>query len=255
MKRPHLTLRSSVRIHDRKAGLTEPSGLSLDPDSGRLWTVSDGHRRLFEMDRKGRVRSVRKLSLKKSDPEGVTALSGGRVAVVCERRSRIAIFDRKTGRCLTAGRLPDMAGAGALPGGLRTGKAGRNGLEGITFNPTSGTFFAIGERSPRVLIEVSQDLDRVISVRRLSAGFGPKSADISGLTWDPRRAAFWILSDTGRRVFLFDPRTGRVRGCRLMRKDKPVRNAEGVALSKDGKTLFVVADAGKKSRLLRYRID
>ena len=41
-------------IYQRDAGLTEPSGLQIDAETGHFWTVSDDTRRLFRIDSTGR---------------------------------------------------------------------------------------------------------------------------------------------------------------------------------------------------------
>jgi uncharacterized protein YjiK len=83
--------------------------------------------------------------------------------------------------------------------------------------------------------------------------------DVSDLTWDAARKAFWILSDEGACVFLFVPETGLATSVSLPGSaDHPQRHAknpEGIALNPDGNQLRVVTDDGKDARLFILSID
>jgi uncharacterized protein YjiK len=95
----------------------------------------------------------------------------------------------------------------------------------LTFDPRKGSFLALVERDPRLLIEIPADLRVLRSLRHLGAdsGIETEGEDISGITWDQHRDTLWIASDTGRRVFLYDPRTGLATGRKLKRKGKPLK--------------------------------
>ena len=256
MKKPRLHLENSRKIRDQNAGLMEPSGLACDARTGRLWTVNDGESRLFELDANGTVLSAIDLHASRGDYEGVAGLPNGHLAMVCEQRSKVVVVDPADGSIVVERRLSEMSGAEDLPSRLLDDEAGNDGLEGITFNPESGTLIALVERNPRLLIEIAADLSAVVFMRKLepSSGIGTDGEDISGLAWDRHRRKLWIVSDTGRRIFLFDPVDGKATSRKLKRKGKSVKGAEGVAVSSDGETLFVVTDAGEKSRLLTYDI-
>lgn len=253
---------SSDKVADRSQDFTEVSGLSLS-DNGGFWTVSDGTARLFSLDEEGKIQKTETL---RAEPglEGVTFdLATGRILTVREDTSEI--LDVAPGGRITRHPILAMEGAGSLAE-IFAERDTNDGLEGITIDPETGTVFVVKERRPRLLIEVSPDLSQVRRVVPLTApaGFVSDRAqddrlDVSGLAWDRQRQGLWITSDTGQALYFFCFATMQARGWPLMResggKTHRVKNAEGVALSLDGQTIFIVTDDGKDSRLLTYRID
>ncbi|MCA0873704.1 SdiA-regulated domain-containing protein [Seohaeicola saemankumensis] len=249
------------RIADPSAGFVEVSGLSLALGDG-FWSVSDDTARVFRLDAKGDVHRKRSLP-GETDLEGVAEdVNGHRVLAVREDTSEILSVSHDG--TISRFALLSMEGAQALAPYFISGD--NNGLEGIAVNPETGAVYVLKERHPRLLIELAPDLTRVLGALHLtpdigfvSSAAGEDQLDVSGLAWDTRRKGFWICSDTGEAVFFLDTSTMTARGWTLMdarkKKLEPVRNAEGVALSADGITLYVVTDDGKKSRLLTYRID
>jgi uncharacterized protein YjiK len=158
-----------------------------------------------------------------------------------------------------------MAGWEAAPRALRDSDP-RDGLEGIAVEAVTGNVFVVKERAPRLLLELTPDLARIRGALPLDAarGFADEETeddrlDVSGLAVDAGRGGLWIVSDTGARAFLLDFGTLQARSWPLLdgdgRKAKRIRNAEGVALSTDGRELSVVTDDGKRSRLYRYAIE
>jgi uncharacterized protein YjiK len=263
-KHEHMMLRfvSSDKIADRSHDFTEVSGLSLS-ENGGFWAVSDGAARLFSLDDAGKVQ--RKDSLRAMPGlEGVAFdASGGRILAVREDTSEI--LDLAQDGRVTRHPILAMQGAGSLAEHFAATDA-NDGLEGITIDPETGTVFVVKEREPRLLIEISPDLTQVLGIVPLtgSAGFVSDGAkddrlDVSGLAWDGPRHGLWITSDTGQAIYFFCFATMKARGWALMReaggKSRRVENAEGVALSLDGQTIFIVTDDGIDSRLLTYRID
>lgn len=253
---------SSDKIADRSQGFTEVSGLSLS-ENGGFWAVSDNTARLFRLDEVGKIQKTESLH---AEPglEGVTFdLATGRILTVREDTSEI--LDVAPDGRTTRHPILAMEGAGSLAE-IFAERDTNDGLEGITIDPETGTVFVVKERRPRLLIEVSPDLSQVRRIVPLTApaGFVSDRAqddrlDVSGLAWDRQRQGLWITSDTGQALYFFCFATMQARGWPLMReaggKTRRVENAEGVALSLDGQTIFIVTDDGKDSRLLTYRID
>ena len=253
---------SSDKVAVRSQDFTEVSGLSLS-DNGGFWAVSDGTARLFSLDEAGKVR---KKEILHAEPglEGVAFdPAGGRILTVREDTSEI--LDVAPDGRITRHPILAMEGAGSLAAHF-TESDPNDGLEGITIDPETGTVFVVKERDPRLLIEVAPDFSQVRRIVPLtaSAGFVSDRApddrlDVSGLAWDGQRQGLWITSDTGQALYFFCFATMQARGWSLMReaggKSRRVVNAEGVALSLDGQTIFIVTDGGKDSRLLTYRIN
>jgi len=170
-----------------------------------------------------------------------------------------------SGELLLDRELSELEGYGEVAG-LFKGYTENKGLEGIAIDPVSGHVYLLKEAKPRLMLELSPDLGRILGHRILndSAGFyGGLDPDgglaVSGIVRDPVRGLSWIVSDRGARVFLLpdgahpavhlpltEIRNGEVRA---------VKNAEGIALDRTGQRLFVISDDGKSSRLFTYRIE
>ena len=123
-----------------------------------------------------------------------------------------------------------------------------------------------------MLIEMSADLQAILhhwildEDRGLTVpGLSQEKLDISGITYDAHRDVFWLTSDKGQSLFVYDYHQHKVTqriplGYRAGKKGKGVgryqriRKAEGVAISPDGVTLTIVSDK-KDSRLYVYAIQ
>lgn len=253
---------SSEKIADRGHGFSEVSGLSLALDGG-FWAISDNTARLFQLDDAGHVQPRSSLDAE-TDLEGVALdVGGGRILAVREDTNEVLAFSN-AGH-LTRHSLLSMSGASGLAPYFSANDT-KDGLEGISVDPETGIVYVLKERRPRLLIAISPDLAQVRQVIALtgSAGFASDKAeddhlDVSGLAWDAGRRGLWITSDTGKALFFFDIDRMQAQGWVLVDEarghPRRVSNAEGVALSSDGQTIFIVTDDGKDSRLLTYRID
>lgn len=69
----------------------ETSGLTYNPATGTLFTVTGKHPLLVELSREGEV--LRRIQLKGfADPEAVEVMEDGRMAIVDERRRQLTTF-------------------------------------------------------------------------------------------------------------------------------------------------------------------
>jgi uncharacterized protein YjiK len=251
-----------TKIADHKAGFTEPSGLAHD-EQGGFWSVSDDAPAIFGLSAGGEVERSRTHAADAKDLEGVAAdPARGRLLAVAEKTAEIVILTLSDGR-VARRPLLGLDGFGDVAGAFN---GADDGLEGIAVHPETGAVFIVKERNPRLLLELTPELDRIRGVLALTAaiGFADDEADddqldVSGLAVDPGRGGLWIVSDTGARAFLLDLKTLTARSWPLFRDDtknaKRIRDAEGVALSDDGTVLSVVTDRGETSRLYRYAIE
>jgi len=263
---PVLRFLGSVPIADRAAGFDEPSGLALLADGRAFLSVSDDSHALYTLAPDGRLADRLKLAKRIDGLEGVALDAvGQRVLMVREEARELVTLDLGDGAKVRRFPLERMAGFAAMaslwPAGEDT-----DGLEGITVVPGADRVVVLKENAPRLMMDLSADLSTIRSAMILSAdlGFldddtGDDRLDVSGIAHDPVRDAFWISSDTGRRVFLFDPAAGRAIGYPLVWLDgdrrREVHNAEGVALSAHGTRLFIVNDDGAESRLFEYAVE
>ncbi|MGG7644805.1 SdiA-regulated domain-containing protein [Rhodovulum sp. YNF3179] len=261
-----LTYIGSYPFHQGKAGLKEPSGLTLDPVSGGFLTVSDDSRHVFRTDDAGKVTGVLPKIDGLSDPEGIALAPGtGRRLILAEEDAAIFAVDAAPPYTVQRRALLEIPGSDMLRDALG-GDPGRLGPEGITVDPVTGTVWVVNERAPRLLVELSPGLDEIRAVTALTSELGFVSRDVadarldvSGLAHDRRRGGIWMSSDTGKCLFFWPRRGGPAHRFDLLWQDgediRRIDNAEGVTLNAAGDRLFVVSDDGKDSRFFVYGID
>ena len=246
---------SHLDLHNPEIGLTEPSGLAVDPDGSGFWLVSDEERTVFRLEANGALASYIGRDNRLRDLEGVAVdAEAGRLLVVSEQTASIISLGIKPPHRMLAVNVAALPAPAELSGLLEDQQ---NGLEGIAVHPDTGAVVLLKEDAPRLLIEINPQLDKVLTVRSLDDVL-PEGQDISGVAVDTARDGLWIVSDKGRSVH-FLPDSGDARdsmaliwrdGSHFRRLDNP----EGVALSPDGESLFVVTDDGRNSRIVQYSI-
>lgn len=265
---PPISLRylGSYPIHDKAAGLTEPSGLAPDAGTDGFWTVSDDTHHLFRLDGKGRVVEVGPKIDALVDPEGIALdTQRGRFLVLSEDHAEILALAQDSPETVERHQLLEMQGADKLARALKD-DLGALSPEGITIDAGTGAVLVVNERAPRLLIRLSPDLDEIVSVAPLSGddgfvvhGVSDHRLDSSGLFHDAARDALWIASDTGKCVFFWARGAGSALRFDLLWRDgdkvRPIHNTEGVALNASGEMLFVVSDDRAGSRLFIYGVE
>ena len=144
------------------------------------------------------------------------------------------------------------------------GGGANKGLEGITFNPDTGTVFVLKEGEPGLLIEISGDLDSIVGAKVLDAANGFMDDDVdgaeidfSGIQYDQTRSLFWIVSDKAKRLFLYDWGQNQVIQSAALGFEKDgefqeIEKAEGVAVDPQSSRLYVVSD--EEARLYVFDI-
>lgn len=250
-----LEYRSHLPLYIPEIGLTEPSGLSIDPEGSGFWIVSDNARTVFRLDKSGDISVFLGQDDRLQDLEGIAVDTANR---------RLLLVSENTGAIISVSlskphRIHDVE-IGALE--QLTGLADafddkENGLEGIALAPENGGILVAKEKKPRLLVEIGSSLERVISVDNLEAVL-PEGEDISGLAFDPVRDGLWILSDIGKSVHFVPTLGSSLMSFKLYWDDgnrkRRLDNPEGVALSPDGRSLFVVTDDDENSLFVQYDI-
>ena len=139
------------------------------------------------------------------------------------------------------------------------------GLEGITWNSNTGTFFVMKEAKPGLLIELCPDLLSIRDHRLLNEANGfidrevaADSIDFSDLCYDGSRDCFWIISDKARKLFMYDWNSNKViQSCKLAYgkggKYEQIEKAEGVVIDPDNHRLYVVSDEEARLYLFDLR--
>lgn len=216
----------------------ETSGLTYNPQTGTLFTVTGKHPLLVELSRDGEI--LRRILLKGfSDPEGVEMMDNGRMAIVDERRRQLTTFTLRDGDLeLNAADFPGFD--------LGFADAGNKGFEGLGWDSRSHSLLLGKERGPLGLFSLpfpGED-GAAGTLQPLMAGnLGLR--DISSLSVDERTGHLLLLSDESRLLLELD-RSGQpvsflsLSGG-LNGLDSSIKQAEGVAMDENG-DIYIVAE-------------
>lgn len=212
---PSLTLIASYAMN-----VSEPSDLTINETGTVLWTVSDRPgRSVYQLTTDGTV--VKTLDFVGEDLEGIVYDPSDQTLWVAEENRREVVHLDLDGNVLSRKLL---------------GLTGENnsGLEGISLDD-SGRMFLLNEKNPGLFIQ----LDSAHSIAAMDTlSF---AGDYSGMTYNPRSAAFWIVSDQSRALYLWSLRAGVVKEYPL-----PFPNAEGVAVDEAAGRIYLVSDSENK---------
>ncbi len=250
------------KIKDKNEGLIEPSGLALSHDGNALWTVSDNTEKVFKLSLDGKLQKSESFEITDRDLEGIALDASGKfLFVVKEAENEIIKINIAEQIEVDRKPLSEMSGYQVIAQYFQNSPPNK-GLEGITWNIDTGSIFVLKEALPGLLIEVSADLTAIQNHILLAESNGffdakvsPNKLDFSGICYDQVRKQFWIVSDKGQKVFLFDHNQNRViesfsLGYHQKSKHKKIKKAEGIALHPNSNHLFVVSD--KEARLYQF---
>lgn len=219
----------------------ETSGLTWNPSTGTLFTVTGQNPQLVEFTPGGVV--LRRVRLNGfSDPEAVEALDDGRLAIVDERRRLVAVFRLAPG--VDSLDLDDLARYD-----LGFEGAGNKGFEGLAWNPRTQRLLLAKERDPQGLFELPfPGEDGAAGALEALPSQPLLVRDISSVAIDPLTGHTLMLSDESRLlveldlqgkprsfISLFGGLNGLVEG---------VGQAEGVAIDGEG-NIYVVAEPNR----------
>ncbi|MBV2134151.1 SdiA-regulated domain-containing protein [Pseudomonas sp. MAP12] len=175
----------------------ETSGLTWNPPSDTLFTVTGKHPKLVELSRDGQVlRSIALVGF--ADPEAVEALGDGRLAIVDERHHLLAVF-----RLAADAQRLDLADTARYDLGFAD--AGNKGFEGLAWNPRTRRLLLAKERDPLGLfsLPLPDAADAGVTLEALPSASLPVR-DLSSLTVDPRSGRTLLLSDESRLLLELD---------------------------------------------------
>lgn len=251
----------------------EASGLGVAKNQTKLWSVGDQNDfRMYKMELNGAaagdataVPASGVTPIQGASFEGVTyappppGISDDHyIYLVDESSDSVVPVNYNTNEYRAAIPLSSMAGYSSVEcvgSGQKVGyifgqDQGKNiGLEGITWNGHRSRFFLLKEKDPGLLIEVSADLRTIHACQTLAYN----NADYSDVSYDPVRRKYWIVSDEGRSLALYDWSTAsRVQGWNL-----GYDGGEGVAFNPATSQLFIATDngPGQTSYLYVYNVQ
>jgi uncharacterized protein YjiK len=216
----------------------EVSGLTYSPESDTLFNVTGKHPQLIELTLDGQV--LRRIDLHGfANPEGVEMLSGGRLAIIDERKRSLTTF--KLGALTRSLEFADLASLD-----LGFADAGNKGFEGIAWDSRHERVLLGKERGPLGLFSLPfPGEDGAAGALEPVSGGHLFLRDISSLTYDARTGHALVLSDESRLLLEVDAQGEPVSFISLSRGMNGLRGgieqAEGVAMDNRG-TIYIVSE-------------
>lgn len=213
-----LKLRSDHRLH-----VDEPSDLAYA--NGKLYTVSDRHSNIYEIDDDGDVED--EIGVRGTDLEALAVDDEGRFFIADESTGTIWRLHANGDRDKEI-ELDDVDG-------------GNSGIEGLAFDD-DGHLFVAKEKDPARIYELDTD-GEVIAVKRLDF-----ADDLSALAFNADDGHLYALSDEEHALFRLDKN--------LKKKTKwvlPIDKPEGIAFDEDGTTVYIASDS--EERLYVFELD
>jgi uncharacterized protein YjiK len=216
----------------------ELSGLTYSPESDTLFTVTGKFPQLIELTLDGQV--LRRIDLHGfANPEGVEMLSGGRLAIIDERKRTLTTF--KLGALTRSLEFADLASFD-----LGFADAGNKGFEGIAWDSRNERVLLGKERGPLGLFSLpfpGED-GATGALQPMSSGH-LFLRDISSLSYDARTGHALVLSDESRLLLELDEKGEPVSFISLARGMNGLRGgikqAEGVTMDAAG-NIYIVSE-------------
>ncbi|MFY0728358.1 SdiA-regulated domain-containing protein [Pseudomonas sp. NFX15] len=214
----------------------EASDLSYDPQTKTLFSVMGKNPFLVELTLQGDV--LRKMPLKGwSNPEGVTVLGDGRLAIVDEREHLITLVKvDATTRELNAADFPKYD--------LGPSKDQNKAFEGVVWD-SQNKQLVLGEERPPALFTWKGDGQVLTGDKLKLASHALDMRNLSALAIDPRTGHMLVLSADSHLLLELDKKGEQVSFIALLRGFNGLKNtiprAEGVAMDEAG-TLYMVSE-------------
>lgn len=202
------------KLEDHKLHVSEPSDLAFA--DGRLYTVSDAHSKIYEIDTDGDV--VDELDIEGHDLEAVAVDLDGEFLVADESRAKIWHVDRM-GERHDPIEIPD-----ALDG--------NSGIEGLAFDK-HGHLLVAKEKDPARIIELDDAGEQLANEK---VHF---SADLSALAYNPEDKHLYALSDEDHSLYRLDSAWEVETAWKL-----PIKHPEGIAF--DGSIVYIASDSEER---------
>jgi uncharacterized protein YjiK len=215
-------LASKLKLVDHhRMDIDEPSDLAFS--DGKLYTVSDSHSKIYEIDNDGDVQDV--VDVQGTDLEAIAIDDEDRFYIADESKQKIWRVNHD----------------GDRKESIEVDTSDSNsGIEGLAFD-NDGHLFVANEKDPARIITLDAGDGEELDRKKLD--FLP---DLSALAWNPDDEHLYALSDEAHRLYRLDSDFHKVTVWKL-----PIENPEGLAF--DGSTVYVASDA--ENRLYVFELE
>ncbi|MFD1294891.1 SdiA-regulated domain-containing protein [Lutibacter holmesii] len=211
---PKATSQAELNLVDTiKLNIDEPSGITAYKK--HLYIVSDQNGNIYKTTLSGEV--VEKIKTNYKDLEGITTLPSLKKIAIVNEAKRSLIYLNFKGKFLNKHKIKGKQ------------EESNSGLEGICFDSSKKRLFAINEKEPKQLLELSLK-GNIKNKYPLSF-----ANDVSGICYDKNNDCLWIISDESKAIYRISKEG------KLLKKYKTgVLKGEGIAIYKNH--VYVVSD-------------
>ncbi|MDJ0726222.1 MAG: SdiA-regulated domain-containing protein [Prochloraceae cyanobacterium] len=249
-----LTYLERQKIKNESLGLCEPSGVAMSQAKNELWIVSDDTKKVFKLTSEGKLVKDKSFKIPEKGLEGIVLEPNGKFLLAIKEENNLIIrINIDSEKITDSNKLESMENYNEIAHFFTETQVNK-GLEGIAWNQKTGTIFVVKEGNPGLLIEISADLNSIISYELLNEQNGfydnklsSEEIDFSGICYDLLRNCFWLVSDRAKRLFLYNWEIKNViqsfkLGYSQKGEYRKIKKAEGVTIARDSKQLYIVSD-------------
>jgi len=218
--------------------LDEASALTFNPDTGTLFSIGDEAVALVEITTDGRF--VSKMTLGPNrDTEGLTYMGNNKFAVVEERDQDVYELTYAAGGSGSFTLMPRIS---------LGGNVGNQGLEGISYEPSTGKSYLVKEKNPQKVYQVTLDFSQTdqVPTELFTPNLGVDDltaiqvlSDVTMLSGTPDADNLLIYSQESRLLMEVD-RSGNIQS--TFDFSTLAVQAEGLTVDQDG-TIYVVSES------------
>jgi len=209
------------KISEFDLEISEPSGLTYDPNTQTLWTVNDpDNNQVYNISLTGEL--IQTLDFVGEDLEGIAYDNSTNSLWIVEEGLMEIVNLSLEGEELLRIELPNHQ------------NSSNAGLEGICID-NFGNLNLLKEKDPGLFIQLNQDYSIASEIELTFAD------DYSGIFFDETRNGFWIVSDESQTLYLWDSENG-VREQFFL----DIPKAEGIVYVAETGHVYIVSDSEQK---------
>ena len=234
------------QVNSFGAPRVETSAITYDWDSDTLFTVEDSAKFISQISKTGALISEMSLTGFR-DTEGLSYVGGGKFVLVDERLQSLSLIAYVPGGNVAKFDVPSY---------VLGPRVKNDGIEGVSYDPSSGKFIAVKQKDPMTVIEATISFSPATTGSQIQL-FNPAPLKLNGLSDVQVLSMPWfagsgfeqnllLLSAKSRKVVEVD-RAGQLLSTFDLAKLPP--HAEGLTIDKDG-NIYIAAEGNSPREIM-----
>lgn len=211
---PKATSQAELKlVNTIKLKISEPSGITVY--NKHLYIVSDRNGTIYKCSLNGKT--IERIRTKQSDLEGITIDPISKQIIVINEAKRSLIYLNFDGTLIKKQKIKGKQ------------KNPNSGLEGICFDTSKNTMYALNEKAPKQLLKLNTN-GKIIAKNNLNF-----SNDLSGICFDKKTNSLWVISDESKAIYRISKK-----GILQKKYNTGIVKGEGIAFYKN--LIYIVSD-------------